>query len=76
MHLLYLDESGNPDDPADRDFILAGISAFEKNTHFCQRKVTTSRPGTSRAARLWIFTASRFVAQGQASPCPAGSARA
>lgn len=34
MHLLYLDESGNPDDPADRNFILAGISAFEKNTHF------------------------------------------
>ena len=34
MHLLYLDESGNPDDPADRHFILAGLSAFEKNTHF------------------------------------------
>jgi hypothetical protein len=34
MHLLYLDESGNPDDPADKHFILAGISAFEKNTHF------------------------------------------
>ncbi len=26
----------------------------------CQRKATTSRPGTSRAARLWIFTASIF----------------
>lgn len=34
MHLLYLDESGNPDDPADKHFVLAGISAFEKNTHF------------------------------------------
>jgi hypothetical protein len=34
MHLLYLDESGNPDDAADKHFILAGISAFEKNTHF------------------------------------------
>lgn len=34
MHLLYLDESGNPDDPADKHFILAGLSAFEKNTHF------------------------------------------
>lgn len=34
MHLLYLDESGNPDDPADKHFILAGVSAFEKNTHF------------------------------------------
>lgn len=34
MHLLYLDESGNPDDAADKHFILAGVSAFEKNTHF------------------------------------------
>ena len=34
MHLLYLDESGNPDDAADKHFILAGLSAFEKNTHF------------------------------------------
>lgn len=38
MHLLYLDESGNPDDPADRHFILAGISAFEKNTHFLSKE--------------------------------------
>lgn len=34
MHLLYLDESGTPEDPADKHFILAGLSAFEKNTHF------------------------------------------
>ena len=34
MHLLYIDESGNPDDPADKHFVLAGVSAFEKNTHF------------------------------------------
>jgi len=34
MHLLYLDESGNPDDAADKHFIVAGVSAFEKNTHF------------------------------------------
>lgn len=34
MHLLYLDESGNPDDAADKHFILAGVSAFEKNTYF------------------------------------------
>ncbi len=41
MHLLYLDESGNPDDPSDKHFILAGVSAFEKNTHF----LTTSTEG-------------------------------
>lgn len=34
MHLLYLDESGNPSDPADQHFVVAGLSAFEKNTHF------------------------------------------
>ena len=38
MHLLYLDESGNPDDAADKHFILAGLSAFEKNTHFLSTK--------------------------------------
>ena len=34
MHLLYLDESGNPDDPADRIFVLAGVSASEQNIHY------------------------------------------
>jgi len=33
MHLLYLDESGNPDDASDRHFVFAGVSAFERNTY-------------------------------------------
>jgi hypothetical protein len=38
MHLLYLDESGNPDEPADKHFVLAGLSAFEQNTYFLSRE--------------------------------------
>jgi hypothetical protein len=34
VHLLYLDESGNPNDPADRHFILAGVCVFERVTYF------------------------------------------
>lgn len=34
MYLLYLDESGNPDDPADKHFVLAGAAIFERVTHF------------------------------------------
>ena len=33
MHLLYLDESGNPDDAADGHFVLAGVSVFERAVH-------------------------------------------
>ena len=50
MHLLYLDESGNPDDAADKHFILAGVSAFEKNTHYLSTATegiqSTHFPGT------------------------------
>ena len=34
MYLLYLDESGNPDDPADKHFVLGGIAVFERVTFF------------------------------------------
>lgn len=34
MHLLYLDESGNEGDPADRFFVLGGLSLFERQTYF------------------------------------------
>lgn len=34
MYLLYLDESGNPDDPADKHFILGGAAVFERVTYF------------------------------------------
>lgn len=34
MYLLYLDESGNPDDPQDRHFVLAGAAVHETQTHW------------------------------------------
>ena len=38
MYLLYLDESGNPDDASDRNFVLAGLAVFERRTYWMQRE--------------------------------------
>lgn len=38
VYLLYLDESGNESDPADRYFVLGGIALFERQTFFLTRK--------------------------------------
>ncbi len=37
MYILYLDESGNPDDPSDRHFVLGGAAVFERVAHFLTR---------------------------------------
>lgn len=37
MYLLYLDESGNPDSPAEQHFILAGAAVFERTTFHLSR---------------------------------------
>lgn len=37
MYLLYLDESGNENDPNDRYFVLAGISLFERQTYYLSK---------------------------------------
>lgn len=34
MYVLYIDESGNPDDPQDRNFVLAGAAVFERVGYF------------------------------------------
>ena len=36
MHLLYADESGSLGDPAQRFFVLAGVSVFERETHWIE----------------------------------------
>jgi len=36
---LYLDESGNPDDPADKHFVIGGIAVFERQTFFLSHEV-------------------------------------
>jgi Protein of unknown function (DUF3800) len=37
LYVLYLDESGNPDNPADRHFVLGGAAVFEQTTFFLSR---------------------------------------
>ncbi|MEW6118447.1 MAG: DUF3800 domain-containing protein, partial [Nitrospirota bacterium] len=37
MYILYLDESGNENDPNDRFFVLAGMALFERQTYFLSR---------------------------------------
>lgn len=39
MYLLYLDESGNPDDPADKHFVIGGVAVFERVTFFLSQEV-------------------------------------
>jgi hypothetical protein len=39
MYLLYLDESGNENDPSDRYFVLGGIALFERQTYFLTQAV-------------------------------------
>ncbi len=39
MYILYLDESGNPDEPADKHFVLGGLAVFERTTFYLTRAV-------------------------------------
>ena len=39
MYLLYLDESGNESDPADKHFVLAGAAVFEQTTFFLGKRL-------------------------------------
>lgn len=39
MHLLYLDESGEPTDPRSDFFVLAGVIAFERVTHWVDARL-------------------------------------
>lgn len=50
MYLLYLDESGNEDNPADRYFVLGGAAVFERQAFYLARQLdeiqTRHFPGT------------------------------
>jgi Protein of unknown function (DUF3800) len=39
MYLLYVDESGNPEGPDDRYFVLGGVAIFERQTFFVSQKL-------------------------------------
>lgn len=50
MYLLYLDESGNESDPADRFFVFGGAAVFERAIHFLDQSLesvqSTHFPGS------------------------------
>ncbi|RZT04288.1 Protein of unknown function [Duganella sp. CF402] len=39
MHLLYVDESGATTDASQRYFVLAGVSVFERTTHWIEKSL-------------------------------------
>lgn len=39
MYLLYADESGSISDPTQRFFVLAGLSVFERETHWIEQEL-------------------------------------
>src|SRR6266403_5538085 len=39
MYLLYLDESGNPEDPSDTHLVVAVVAVFERVTFFLSQAV-------------------------------------
>jgi hypothetical protein len=39
MHLLYLDHAGAVEDPAQKHFILAGVSVFERQTYWISQQL-------------------------------------
>lgn len=41
VHLLYLDESGSASDPSQQYFVLAGISVFERESHWVEQQLNT-----------------------------------
>ncbi|MCW5258162.1 DUF3800 domain-containing protein [Verminephrobacter aporrectodeae] len=40
MYLLYLDESGHPQDPGSNFFVLAGVAVFERSTHWLDSRIS------------------------------------
>jgi hypothetical protein len=39
MHLLYLDDSGSASHPTQQYFVLAGLSVFERSTHWIEQEL-------------------------------------
>ncbi|WP_199538617.1 DUF3800 domain-containing protein [Duganella sp. BJB475] len=39
MHLLYVDESGSATDASQRYLVLAGVSVFERTTHWIEKSL-------------------------------------
>ena len=58
MYLLYLDESGNEDDPKDKNFILGGAAVFERVTYFLSQDIENIQTRHFPAAQPIPFHAS------------------
>lgn len=41
MHLFYIDESGSVADPSQQYFVLAGVSIFERKTHWVEQPLNS-----------------------------------
>lgn len=56
MHLLYLDESGSVGTPGQQFFVLAGVSVFERQTHWIEQELNKIAerfsPGNPHAVEL------------------------
>ncbi|MCJ1887396.1 DUF3800 domain-containing protein [Pseudomonas sp. LA21] len=50
MHLLYLDESGSVADPNQRFFVLAGVSVFERQSHWIETELNKIAERFNQAA--------------------------
>lgn len=61
MHLLYVDESGNPDGHEDKYFVLGGVAVFEREVYWINKQVNEI------AAKHFPNTEIEFHAQAIAS---------
>lgn len=52
MFLLYLDESGDPNNPDNEYFVLAGIAVFERQTHWLSQQLDSLETSTFSSATV------------------------
>jgi Protein of unknown function (DUF3800) len=61
MYILYLDESGNENDPNDRFFVLGGIALFERQTYFLSQSVDVVQTSHFQGMQPIPFHASEIL---------------
>ena len=77
MYLLYLDESGNENDPNDRYFVLGGMALFERQTFFLTQDIEAIQDKHFPNHALVPFHASEIRGRPQpVAPCREGEVSA
>lgn len=61
MYLLYLDESGNPDDAAEKHFVIGGVAVYERQTFFLSQALDALQQKHFPSAPPWSFMRLRFA---------------